>query len=87
MLKMIIISDYIINITNKNFKDIDSNIDIFLDDKKIAQIAGDLQYSRYHAELFTLFGNKEYLILRFWLYWIHKNFSKNILLGIDKFGR
>ena len=62
---------------------VDSDIDIFLENNKIAQVTGDWHYSWPHAELFTVFGDNEYLVLRFWLYWIHENYSKNIFLGGD----
>ena len=74
--------NYKVKDNNKNI-DINSDIDIFLDDLKIGQITGDWNYSRPHAELFTLFGDNQYFVLRFWLYWVHKNFSKNLFLKID----
>lgn len=58
---------------------VDSDIDITLDNEKIAEVTGDWRYSWPHAEVFTVFGDSDYLVLRLWLYWIHKNFSKNIL--------
>jgi hypothetical protein len=60
---------------------IDSNIDIFLSNDKIAEISGDWHYSWPHAELFTVFGDKKFIALRFWLYWIHTNYSKNSWFG------
>jgi hypothetical protein len=70
---------------------INSDIDVFLGEKKIAEIAGDWRYSWPHAELFTVFGDSDYLVLRFWLYWIHENYSTNPFLGgdalLDELGR
>ncbi|NIO37113.1 hypothetical protein GTO27_05355, partial [Candidatus Bathyarchaeota archaeon] len=43
--------------------------------------SGDWRYSWPHAELFTVFGDERYLVLRFWLYWIHENYSKNVFMG------
>lgn len=60
---------------------VNSDIEIFLNKNKIAEISGDWHYSWPHAELFTVFGDSDNLVLRVWLYWIHENYSKNILLG------
>jgi hypothetical protein len=64
---------------------VNSDIVISLDNKKIAQITGDWHYSWLHPELFTIFGDSRYIVLRVWLYWIHKNFSRNIFLGGNAF--
>lgn len=64
-------------------QNINSDIDVFLNDKKIAEVKGDRHYSWPHAELFTLFGNSDYVVLRFWLYWLHGNYSTKIVLGGD----
>lgn len=61
---------------NNFITSIDSDIDIFLEDTKIAQLTGDWRYSWPHAELFTIFGDTHYLVLRLWLYWVHGKFSK-----------
>ena len=60
---------------------VDSNIDIFLDDHKIAEVTGDWHYSWPHAELFTVYDDNQYIVLRFWLYWIHTRYAKNSFLG------
>ncbi len=60
---------------------INSDIDIFFGDEKIAQVTGDWLYSWPHAELFTVFGDSSYLVLRFWLYWIHENYSNKFFRG------
>jgi hypothetical protein len=62
--------------TEHSIKNLDSDICIYLEDKKIAEIGGDWRYAWPHAELFTVFGDKDYIVLRFWLYWIHENYSK-----------
>jgi hypothetical protein len=65
----------------QSIESIDSDLLIFLEGNKIAEISGDWKNSRPHAELFTVFGDKEYLILRLWLYWIYESMSKNTLRG------
>jgi len=56
---------------------VDSDIDIFLNDdlNPIARISGDWRYSSLHTELFTIFGNAKYFILRVWFYWVNAKFS------------
>lgn len=58
-----------------------SQISIFLvskgQNRKIAIINGDLRYSIPHVEIFSLLPNDGIFVLRFWLYWIHKNFTDN----------
>ena len=50
---------------------IESNIDIFLDEnKEYTQVTGDWRYSWPHVELFSIFGDDRYFVLRLWLYWI-----------------
>lgn len=61
---------------NNSISIIDSDIDIFLENTKIAQVSGDWRYSWPHAELFTVFGDGHYFVLRLWLYWVHGMFSK-----------
>lgn len=60
-----------------------SPIDIYLESdgqkKKICKVEGDLRYSHLHAEMFALFDDKNIFVLRFWLYWIHKNYRKDLL--------
>jgi hypothetical protein len=60
--------------------EINSDIDIFLNDdpNPIARIADDWHYSSLHAELFTIFGNADYFVLRVWFYWINANFSNSL---------
>jgi hypothetical protein len=65
------------------FRNIDSDISILLDNKEIAKITEDWHYSWPHIELFTIFGDSSYLVLRLWLCWIRKKFSDNIFLGGD----
>jgi len=55
--------------------EIDSDIDIFLNDEPIAQIVGDWCYSSLHAEIFTIFGNSDYFVLRVWFYWVNATFA------------
>ena len=57
--------------------EINSDIDIFLNDdpNPIAKIADDWCYSSLHAELFTIFGNADYFVLRVWFYWVNATFS------------
>lgn len=64
---------------------VDSDIDIFLNDdpNPIARISEDWRYSSLHAELFTIFGDSDYLILRLWCYWINANFSFGGSLNIE----
>ena len=66
---------------DKLIANVDSDLEIFLDDLKIGQVTGDWRYSRPHAEVFTVFGDSDYVVLRLWLYWIHTNFSKDFLRG------
>jgi hypothetical protein len=61
---------------NSPFSIIDSDIDIFLENTKIAQVSGDWRFSWPHAELFTVFGDAQYFVLRLWLYWVNGMFSK-----------
>ena len=60
---------------------VDSNIDIFLDDLKIGQVTGDWCYSGIHAEIFTIFGDSDFLVLRLWMYWINTDFSRKCFGG------
>jgi hypothetical protein len=61
---------------DSNFiSEINSDIDIFLNDDHIAKIADDWCYSSLHAEIFTIFGNADYFVLRLWLYWVNATFS------------
>jgi hypothetical protein len=55
--------------------EIDSDIDIFLNDKPIAKIVDDWRYSSLHAEIFTIFECSDYFVLRVWLYWVNATFS------------
>lgn len=55
--------------------EIDSDIDIFLNDEPIAKIVDDWCYSSLHAEIFTIFENANYFVLRVWLYWVNATFS------------
>ena len=55
--------------------EINSDIDIFLNDDHIAKIADDWRYSSLHAEIFTIFGNADYFVLRVWFYWVNATFS------------
>ncbi len=64
---------------DKFISSVNSDIDILLNNNKIAQVTGDLRYSWPHAEIFTIFGDTDYLVVRLWFYWINGNFSKNIL--------
>jgi hypothetical protein len=72
-------------------KNIDSDIIIRLGNSVIAKVEGDWNYSWPHAELFTVFGDADYLVLRFWLYWLHGYYSTKPFLGgkalLDKIGR
>lgn len=63
---------------------VDSNLEIFMDEKKIAKVFDDWRYSWPHAELFTFLGDSKYLVLRLWLYWLHERFSENPLLEYDR---
>jgi hypothetical protein len=54
---------------------VDSDIDILLNDNPIARISDDWHYSSLHAEIFTIFENANYFVLRLWCYWINANFS------------
>ncbi len=60
---------------------VNSDIDICLGKEKIAQVTGDWNYSLPHAELFAVFENSDFFVLRLWLYWIHENYSRSILRG------
>jgi hypothetical protein len=61
---------------DSNFiSEINSDIDIFLNDDHIAKIADDWCYSSLHAEIFTIFGNADYFVLRVWFYWVNATFS------------
>lgn len=72
------------NAKRDNFSTVvNSDIDIFLGKEKIGQVTGDWRYSRLHTELFTVFGDSKYVVLRLWLYWIDRTYSKNIFLGGD----
>jgi hypothetical protein len=64
---------------------VDSDIDIFLNDdpNPIARISEDWRYSSLHAELFTIFGDSDYLILRLWCYWVNANFSFGGSINIE----
>jgi hypothetical protein len=55
--------------------EINSDIDIFLNDEPIAKIVDDWHYSSLHSEIFTIFGNADYFVLRVWFYWINATFS------------
>ena len=55
--------------------EIDSDIDIFLNDEPIAKIVDDWCYSSLHAEIFTIFENANYFVLRVWFYWVNATFS------------
>ena len=55
--------------------EINSDIDIFLNDDHIAKIVDDWRYSSLHAEIFTIFGNADYFVLRVWFYWVNATFS------------
>lgn len=55
-------------------KNIGSDIQIYLQDSKIAEVLGDWKFSWVHSELFTVFGDSKYVALRVWLYWIHRDF-------------
>ena len=64
---------------------VDSDIDIFLNDdpNPIARISEDWRYSSLHAELFTIFGDSDYLVLRLWCYWVNANFSFGSSINIE----
>jgi hypothetical protein len=64
-----------------SFASVDSDIDIFLDRDKIAEVTGDWRYSWPHAEIFTVYGDAQYIVLRLWLYWIHTYYAKNSFHG------
>jgi hypothetical protein len=65
---------------SKFMSEINSDIDIFLNDdpNPIARIADDWCYSSLHAELFTIFGNADYFVLRVWFYWVNATFSNTL---------
>ena len=60
---------------SKFISQINSDIDIFLNDDQIAKIVDDWHYSSLHSELFTIFENEDYFVLRVWFYWIDATFS------------
>jgi hypothetical protein len=60
---------------------INSDVTIYLDEVKIAEIGGDWKHSYIHAELFSISKRANYLVLRIWFYWLHENFDKNPILG------
>jgi hypothetical protein len=62
---------------------VNSDIDIFLNDdpNRITRISGDWCYSSVHPEIFTLFGNADYFVLRIWCYWVNANFSNSLRAG------
>jgi hypothetical protein len=61
---------------DSNFiSEINSDIDIFLNDDHIATIGDDWCYSSLHAEIFTIFGSADYFVLRVWFYWVNATFS------------
>jgi hypothetical protein len=62
---------------------VNSDIDILLGDdpNPIATISEDWRYSSLHAEVFTIFGDADYLVLRLWCYWINGNFSDSLREG------
>jgi hypothetical protein len=62
---------------------VNSDIDILLDNdpNPIATISEDWRYSSLHAEVFTIFGDADYLVLRLWCYWINGNFSDSLREG------
>jgi hypothetical protein len=70
---------------NKNdfIPEVDSDIDILLNDdpNPIAKISDDWCYSSLHPEIFTIFGDADYLVLRLWCYWINANFSNSLREG------
>jgi hypothetical protein len=68
---------------NDFIPEVNSDIDIFLNDdpNRIARISDDWHYSSLHAEIFTIFGNADYLILRLWCYWIRATFSNTLREG------
>ncbi len=51
--------------------------------KKICNIEGDLMYSWPHVELFSLLPDEGIMVLRVWLYWIHKRFIGNVLYSFE----
>jgi hypothetical protein len=65
--------------------EVDSDIDILLNDdpNPIARISEDWRYSSLHAEIFTIFGDSDHLILRLWCYWVNANFSFGGSLNIE----
>ena len=66
---------------DNSIDNVDSNIEIFLEGKKIGQVTGDWCYSGTHAEIFTIFGDSDFLVLRLWFYWIHTDFSRKCFGG------
>ena len=66
---------------SNSFASVDSDIDIFLNGDKIAEVTGDWRYSWPHAEIFTVYGDAQYIVLRLWLYWIHTHYAKNTFPG------
>ena len=65
-----------LKVKDSNFiPEIDSDIDIFLNNEPIAKIVDDWRYSSLHAEIFTIFGNADYFVLRIWFYWVNATFS------------
>jgi hypothetical protein len=69
---------------NNIFRSVTSDLDILLDNNRIAQVTGDWRYSWPHAELFTVLDDsRDFIVLRLWMYWIHKNFSNNFFRSAD----
>jgi hypothetical protein len=63
--------------------EVNSDIDILLNDdpNPIARISDDWCYSSLHAEIFTIFGDADYLVLRLWCYWVNAKFSNTLKGG------
>ena len=70
---------------NNNIPQVNSDIDILLNDdpNPIATISEDWRYSSLHGEIFTIFGDADYLVLRLWCYWINGNFSDIDSINIE----
>lgn len=54
--------------------------------KKIGSVEGDLDYSNFNAEIFSLFPGSQFFVLRTWFYWIHKNFEGGLLRSLEETG-
>jgi hypothetical protein len=68
---------------NDFIPEVNSDINIVLNDEPnpIARISEDWCYSSVHAEIFTIFGDADYFVLRLWCYWVNANFPDNLREG------